>query len=165
MRAAVCCLGLVLTQVAPAQDRPAKGQEVPPEVAVVQPVVRDVTDYAEFSGRVEPSATVQLRVREVGLLEKVLFKEGSEVKKGDVLCQLDDRVQRAGVAVAEAELSRAEARLKLADMQRQRTAAAKDLASREEIERALAAADEAKAGVLAAKAAVELARIKLEDTR
>src|SRR3954451_529427 len=84
----------------------------PPEGPVVRPVEREVFDHADYAGRTEASTTVQIRSRTDGAIDKVLFKEGSAVKKGDVLFQLDDRLQRAEVAKAEAELRRAEAHLK-----------------------------------------------------
>src|SRR2546426_1946383 len=87
----------------------------PPEVAVVKPVEREVFDHEDVIGRTEAGTTVEIRSRLAGYLDKVVFKEGSAVKRGDVLFQLDDRVQRAEVAKAEAEYKRAEARLKGAE--------------------------------------------------
>src|SRR4051794_4967522 len=85
----------------------------PPEVVVVKPVEREVIDHADFSGRTDASTTVEIRSRVAGTLDKVLFKEGAAVKKGDALFQLDDRLQRAEVDKAQAEVKRTEARLKV----------------------------------------------------
>jgi membrane fusion protein, multidrug efflux system len=139
----------------------------PPEVAVVRPVVREITDYAEFSGRVEPSALVQLRSREVGLLEKVLFKEGAEVKKGDLLFQVDDRLPRAELAKVEAEVARAEAELRIAEVELKRLTAlaGAKAVGQEELDGARAAVEKGRAGIAAAKAALELARVRVEYTR
>jgi RND family efflux transporter MFP subunit len=139
----------------------------PPEVAVCRPVEREVTDFADFTGRTEPSTSVDVRSRVTGMLDKVLFKEGSEVKKGDVLFQLDDRAQRAELAKAQAEVVRAEARLKQAEADQQRLVRlveAKAVA-RDELEKAVAGLDEAKASILLARATFELTKLSLESTR
>jgi RND family efflux transporter MFP subunit len=139
----------------------------PPEVAVVRPVVREITDSAEFTGRVEPSASVELRSREIGLLEKVLFKEGADVKKGDLLFQIDDRLPRAELAKVEAEVAKAEAELRLTEVELKRLTAlagAKAVGP-EELDRARAAVEKGKADIAVAKAALGLARVKVEYTR
>jgi RND family efflux transporter MFP subunit len=139
----------------------------PPEVAVCRPVEREVTDFAEFTGRIEPSASVDVRARVSGFLDKVLFKEGSEVKKGDILFQLDDRAQRAEMTKAQAEVTRAEARLKLAETDHQRIARLVDAkgAGRDELDKAAAALVEAKASIEVARATLEVAKLNLDYTR
>jgi len=139
----------------------------PPEVAVCQPVEREITDFVETTGRTEASTTVQVRARVTGVLDKVMFKEGSEVKKGEILFQLDDRVQRGELAKAEAETARADARLQLAEAQYQRAKALANAKAmdKEELEKLAAAVQEGKATTLAARAGIELARLNLEYTR
>lgn len=151
---------LVLLALSPAMA-------APPEVVVVKPVEREVFDHADFGGRTEASTTVQIRSRIDGSLDKVLFKEGSAVRKGDLLLQLDDRLQRAEVAKVEAEFRRAEARLKGVELDLSRMTKLADAkgVSREELEKAAAAAEEARATLLAARAGLEAARIHLEFTR
>src|SRR4029077_2226210 len=85
-------------------------------VVVCRPVEREVTDYADFTGRAEASTTVEVRSRITATLEKTLFKEGGEVKKGDVLFQLDDRGARANFAKIQAQVAEAEAHLKAAEI-------------------------------------------------
>src|SRR5262245_44539009 len=139
----------------------------PPEVVVCQTVEREVTDFAEFTGRVEPSTSVDVRSMITGYLDKVLFKEGAEVKKGDLLFQLDDKLQRAELAKAEAEATRAEARLKLAEADHQRIAkllGAKAVTP-EELDKSAAALAEAKAAIMLARATIEMAKHNLESTR
>ncbi|MSR54652.1 MAG: biotin/lipoyl-binding protein [Gemmataceae bacterium] len=68
----------------------------PKEVHVVQPVGCEITDHAAFIGKTDTSQTVEIRTRVSGYLKKVLFKEGSDVQKGEILFQLDDRNQKAG---------------------------------------------------------------------
>ena len=66
-----------------------------PVVTVAVPLERQITDYAEFTGRVEAVDSVQVRARVNGHLVKLLFKEGTEVKKGDVLFEIDPRPYQA----------------------------------------------------------------------
>src|SRR5437879_13587508 len=56
----------------------------PPEIRVIRPIEKEVTDYADFPGHTEASTTVDIRARVAGYLDKVLFEEGSLVKKGDL---------------------------------------------------------------------------------
>src|SRR5262249_32266842 len=87
---------------------------VPPAVAVSQPLAREVTDYEDFTARTEPVATVDLRARVTGYIDKVNFKEGAAVKRGDVLFEIDPRPYKADLDQAGAELVLAEAKLKKA---------------------------------------------------
>lgn len=139
----------------------------PPEVAVVKPIEKEITDFADFTGRTEPSTSVEIRARVSSYLEKVLFKEGSQVKKGDLLFQLDDRVQKAALAKAEAEIKVAEAKFKIAEINLQRLMQLLKQAAiaKEEVEMAQANMEAAKAEVNAARASLEVARLNLEYTR
>src|SRR5229473_1513058 len=61
----------------------------PPVVSVIQPVLRDIVEWDEYIGRLESPETVEIRARVSGYLDKVHFKEGKEVKKGDLLFTID----------------------------------------------------------------------------
>ncbi len=139
----------------------------PPEVAVVRPIEKVVTDYADFTGRTEPSASVEIRSRVTGYVDKVLFQEGALVKKGDSLFQLDDRLQRAEAAKAEAELRVAEANLKVAEanVQRLMQLLKRAAIAKEELEMATAKMEAAKAASRAAEASLEIAKLNLAYTR
>jgi RND family efflux transporter MFP subunit len=139
----------------------------PPEVAVVKPIEKEITDYADLTGRTEPSTSVEIRARVTGYLDKVLFKEGSQVKRGDLLFQLEDRVQKAALGKAEAEVKVAEAKLKIAEasLQRLMELLKRAAISKEEFEMAQATMDAAKAEVNAARASLEVAKINLVYTR
>src|SRR5262245_51933460 len=67
----------------------------PPTVSVILPVAREVVEWDEYIGRIESPETVEVRARVSGYLDKVHFKEGKEVKKGDVLFTIDPRPYRA----------------------------------------------------------------------
>src|SRR6185312_5444853 len=68
-----------------------------PEVTVAQALTRKVSDSAEFTGRVEPVNTAEVRPRVDGFVESVQFQEGAIVHKGEVLFQLDARPYKAEV--------------------------------------------------------------------
>src|SRR5712672_304303 len=86
----------------------------PPTVSVVQPVAREVVEWDEYIGRLESPETVEIRARVSGYLDKVHFKEGKEVKKGDLLFTIDPRPYQADFEHAEAEFQRAESQADLA---------------------------------------------------
>src|SRR6058998_1911925 len=86
----------------------------PPTVSVIQPVARDVVEWDEYIGRLESPETVEIRARVSGYLDKVHFKEGKEVKKGDVLFTIDPRPYQAEYDRADAEHQRAESQTELA---------------------------------------------------
>src|SRR5580658_405079 len=81
-------------------DEPGKSPEVP----VCKPLVREVSDFLEFTGRTEASKTVDIRARVSGLLSKISFKEGTSVKKGEPLFEIDSRVQQAALDQAKAQM-------------------------------------------------------------
>src|SRR5881296_3186265 len=80
----------------------------PPAVSVIQPLAREVVEWDEYIGRLESPETVEVRARVSGYLAKVHFKEGKEVKKGDLLFTIDRRPYQAEYELAEAEFQRAE---------------------------------------------------------
>jgi RND family efflux transporter MFP subunit len=145
---------------------PAPAAAPPPPVRVAQPVQREVTEYADFTGRLDAVQTVELRARVSGYLTRVLFAPGP-VRKGDLLFEIDPRPYQAELARAEAELQLREAHLKLAtaEFDRARALAARGGAGREELDRAEAARAEAQAAREVARAALDVAKLHLESTR
>lgn len=148
-----------------AADSPAAPP--PPQVSAAEVLVRDIIQWDDFNGRVEAVESVALRPRVSGYIEKVNFREGQNVKEGDVLFEIDARSYRAALARAEADLARARTQAALA---RSEAARAKKLASlkavsTEEYEQRRAAADQAQANVQFAQAAVDSAKLDLEFTR
>jgi RND family efflux transporter MFP subunit len=144
-----------------AQQAPA------PQVSVASALERDVTEWDEFTGRLEAVESVEVRPRVTGYIESVNFTEGSTVNKGDLLFVIDPRPYRAELSKAEAELARAVARSELAVADEGRSTKLLDIkaVSREEYESRINAAREAKADVAAARAAVDAAKLNLEFTR
>src|SRR5258707_6522 len=86
----------------------------PPTVSVVQPVAREVVEWDEYIGRLESPETVEIRARVSGYLDKVHFKEGKEVKKGDLLFTIDRRPYKADLDRADADYERAQSQAELA---------------------------------------------------
>src|SRR5712691_8673948 len=87
-------------------------EAAPTPVTVSRPVERDVTDHADFTARVAAVDSVELHARVWGYLDKVNFKEGALVQKGDVLFELDPRPYQAIVNQAKAKVAQDEAQLR-----------------------------------------------------
>src|SRR5262252_1377556 len=94
-----------------AQGGPAKGG--PPPVSVAAAVEKDIIDTDEFPGRIEAVDQVEVRARVTGYIQSVNFKPGVEVKKGDVLFQIDPRPFENEVARAEANFANTRAQMEL----------------------------------------------------
>jgi multidrug efflux system membrane fusion protein len=86
----------------------------PPVVSVVQPVAREVVEWDEYIGRLEAPETVEIRARVSGYLDKVHFKEGKEVRKGDLLFTIDRRPYKADLDRAAADYERVQSQAELA---------------------------------------------------
>jgi RND family efflux transporter MFP subunit len=139
----------------------------PPKVVVSQPVVMELADYAEYSGRVEAIDNVEIRARVTGYLKKVAFREGDYVEKDDLLFEIDDRTYAAAVEAAKAEVDRMEAMVikTNADLTRYKNLLAKEAATQQEYDTALGARDATAAELEAAKAAQKSAQIDLDFTK
>jgi RND family efflux transporter MFP subunit len=139
----------------------------PPEVPVSQPLVREVTDYEDYTGRTEAASQVELRARVSGYLDKILFKDGADVKKGDLLLQIDPRPYQAELEKAEARLALSEAQLKRAEVDFKRATAlmARQAITREEFEKFAADRAVAELEVRAVKAACDVAKLNLAFTK
>jgi RND family efflux transporter MFP subunit len=138
-----------------------------PEVPVARAVVREVTDFEDFTGRTEAPTRVELRARVSGYLLKADFREGTEVQRADLLFEIDARPYRTELDRAEAALRLAEANLKLAEagLQRARALFTRGTASQEDLDLTVAEQARARAALQAAKASREVAQLNLEFTR
>src|ERR1700758_2748041 len=96
---------------------PAAG---PVSVPVSHPVEEYVTDYADFTAQIAAVDSVQVKAHVWGYLEKVNFKEGALVKKGDVLFELDPRPYEALLNQAKAKVAQDEAQLRFDEAEYQR---------------------------------------------
>ncbi|MDT0175003.1 efflux RND transporter periplasmic adaptor subunit [Pantoea sp. RRHST58] len=139
----------------------------PPQVSVADVVVKPVSQWDSFNGRIEAVQSVQLRPRVSGYIDSVNYREGDEVKKGQVLFTIDDRTYRAALEQAKAELARARSQAALARSESARTEKliGTQAVSREQWEQRRSAASQAQADVLSAEAAVDMAQLNLDFTR
>jgi multidrug efflux system membrane fusion protein len=139
----------------------------PPKVTVAAVLVKDVTEWDEFTGRLEAVNTVAVRPRVSGYVSGVRFHEGALVNRGDLLFQIDPRPFQAEVDRLKAELTRARATVQRASSEAQRAdrLTAQDAMSREESDRRTSFAQEAAAQVEAVAAALRAAELNLEFTR
>jgi len=137
-----------------------------PAVSVAAVLAKDVKQWDEFTGRIAAVDSVELRPRVGGYITQVRFKEGKEVKKGDVLFVIDPRPYKAALAGAEADLARARAQSELAQSQAARAEQLLEAhaISREERDTRVAAQAQARASVLGAEAALQTARLNVEFT-
>lgn len=136
----------------------------PPQVGVIKVEPQAVTLQVELPGRVEALRTAQVRARVNGVVQKRLFTEGSLVKEGQPLFQIDAAPYQAALDSANAQLAKAQANVSQAAAQAERNkplVEAKAI-SQQEYLASVAAAKAAEADVAAAKAAVQTARLNLE---
>ncbi|MEX0501934.1 efflux RND transporter periplasmic adaptor subunit [Raoultella terrigena] len=138
-----------------------------PAVSAADVVVKPVSQWDSFNGRIEAVESVQLRPRVSGYIDKVNYTDGQEVKKGEVLFTIDDRTYRAALEQAQAELSRSKTQASLARSEAGRTdkLVNTNVVSREEWEQRRSAAVQAQADMRAAQAAVDAAQLNLDFTK
>jgi len=147
---------------------PPDGGEPPPapvDVAVV--LSETVTEWDEFSGRLQAVESVEVRPRISGYVDEVHFDEGAIVEKGDLLFTIDDREYAAAVASARADVERAETRVDLArtDLARAEKLAAARAVSQEELEQRRGEIRQAEADLRASRAVLAQTELNLEFTR
>ena len=148
-------------------DKPAPPPPGPPEIYVTNVVQQDVPVYLELVGQTAGFQDVEIRARVEGFLDNVSFKEGSFVKKGDLLYSIDRKPLEATLAQAKADQQTAEADLAKAtnDVNRYTPLVAKQAVSKEELDNALSRQAAARSKVDAAKATVESASLELGYTK
>jgi multidrug efflux system membrane fusion protein len=140
---------------------------VTPKVRTALPVEREVADYSYFTGRIAAVQSVNVQARVTGYLESIDFQPGAEVKAGARLFKIDPRPYQATLDEANGQVRLAEARLKLAEANYQRSlevAKTPGAITQQEIDRDIAHQSESEAAVAAAKAKLESARLNLDFT-
>ena len=153
---------------------PANAAPPPPMVSVITVSPEQVTNISELPGRVEAVRTAEVRARVGGIVQKRYFNEGSEVRAGQPLYQLDPAPYmatfasaRATVGQAEANVTRAEANLAQATtkLNRYRNLVESNAVSKQEFDDLSSAQKLATADVSAARAAVDTARATQETAK
>ena len=138
-----------------------------PNVKIAQPLTQDVTEWDDYTGRIEAVSSVDIRARVSGYLETVNFKAGEQVKKGDLLFQIDPKPFAAQLDFAAAELARAKAKHDLAknDLGRAERLFSGKAISEEEHDARTKGSQETLAAVQSATANVATAKLNLEFTK
>jgi RND family efflux transporter MFP subunit len=137
------------------------------EVIVTTPITDEVTDYQDFTGRLDALKTVDVRPRVSGYVVDAPFKEGDLVHEGDLLFRIDPRTYQADFNLAEANLKVAEAERTFQTKKaiRDRQLVATNSIQKEEYDQTVANRDKAIANVGSMAAARDRARIYLDYTR
>ncbi len=137
------------------------GPRPPPEVGVISAKLEPVVLQTELPGRVEPVRVAQVRARVNGVVLKRLFAEGSEVKAGQSLFQIDPGPYAAALNSARANLGKAQASLTQAKAQadRYKPLVEANAVSKQEYVNVVAAQKTAEADVAALRAQVQIAQI------
>ena len=151
----------------PKEGPPQKEAARMAEVSVITLQPERVAVTTELSGRISAYLVADVRPQVGGILQKMLFTEGSEIKEGDVLYQIDPALFQVAFDIANAALTKAEALLlpARAKAERYRQLAGSNAISRQDFDDADAAGKKAEADVISAKAEVDRARINLAYTR
>lgn len=163
-RIAVATLAaLALLSACGDKDAPpaAAGARPPPEVGVVTARFQSVALQTELPGRVEPVRVAEVRARVNGVVLRRLFREGSEVKAGQVLYHIDPAPYQAALNSARAALGKAQANLNQASAQadRYKPLVEANAVSKQEYVNVVAAQKQAEADVASARAQVQIAQI------
>lgn len=160
----VIAVGLLLAGCEPSQPQ---RQMPPPLVSTVKVAPERAVITANLPGRVSPVRDAEVRARVTGIVKRVMFRQGGDVKAGDLLFEIDPAPYEAAYKQAQADLQRAQADARSASLLAKRYAPLVKInaVSRQEYDDALARADQSNAAVLAAEAALDSARINLDYTR
>jgi len=144
-------------------SRSAPPAPPPPEVGVLTARPADAPVVRNYPGRLAATLTAQVRARVTGVVLQRVYKEGTDVKAGDVLFKIDPAPLEASLRQAQGQLAQAEATARNAAVKASRSKAlgAKGLLAKQDVDDTVAAAAEADAAVKAAKANVQNAKINL----
>jgi multidrug efflux system membrane fusion protein len=172
---AILTLGaLVVALGAMACDRPQaqnKGQPAapptPPVVTTSQPVISNIVEWDEYTGRFEAVASVDIRARVSGYVDKIAFADGQEVKKGDLLFVIDPRPFERALGQSKAELQQAQTKAQNSalDVERGRPLLERKIMSEKVFDDRANLQREAEAAVKVAEAKVATAELDLTFTR
>jgi len=156
------------------EEQPAPGRRViaavpaqEQKVTVSQPLVREVSDYEDFAGRVEAARTIEIRARVGGVLVKVHPQAEGVIEKGSLLFEIDPRPYQAELDRADAAVKLSEVQLKSqsAALQRAKPLLASGAINHDEFDLLEVNRAQAEASLQAARATRELARLKLDFTK
>jgi multidrug efflux system membrane fusion protein len=150
-----------------AQSKSSPAAAPPPGVTTSQPVVSEIVEWDEYTGRFEAVASVEVRARVSGYVDKIAFVDGQPVKKGDLLFVIDPRPFERAVAQAQAELEQARTRSQntALDVERGRPLLERKIMSEKVFDDRANLQREAESAVKVAEAKVATAELELAFTR
>ncbi|WP_300620627.1 efflux RND transporter periplasmic adaptor subunit [Dokdonella sp.] len=166
LHSALTCAGFAaLAAIATgcSKSQPQQQQMPPPEVGVIEAKARSVPLTQELTGRLSATRSADVRARVAGVLQKRVYTEGSDVKAGQVLFEIDPAPLRATLNAQQANLAATQATYTNAHVaaERARSVAGKGFLSKADLDNAEAAERTAAAAVKQAQANVESAKINL----
>src|SRR5713226_1226434 len=164
--AAWITVSMLLALQAGCKEQPKPQPPPPPKVTVAQPVQQTVTDSLDLTGNTQAIYTVQLVARVVGYLEKVLFQDGQQVKKGQPLFVIQQNTYEDNLRQAEAAILQYRAQLQWTESQltRYSNLIQHNAAARSDVENWLFQRDTAAANLRSAEAQRDLAKLNLDYT-
>ena len=144
----------------------SKREAPTPVVVPIRCIELETVDFADFIGKTEAAQTVEVRSRVSGFIKEVLFIEGSDVKKGDILFKIEPDQYQAVLAQSDSRITLLDAQLELAQTKLARAKKLIDVSaiSREEYDENIAAVKEANAKIEAAKADRVIAQLDVNYT-
>ena len=156
-------LSLMLTACNSATDTAKPFAQPSPNVKVAQAISKEMTQWDEYTGRIEAVNEVQLRSRVSGYIEKVQFAAGAKVKKGDLLFLIDNKPYKSQLNFANAEQEKAKVKYELAknDLARADKLVAEKAISAEEFDMRSHAVRETSAILESAQASVYAAQLNV----
>lgn len=163
---AVLWLPLLLSALSACGDKAANGPAAappPPEVAIITVTPTALALTSELPGRVEAIRVAQVRARAAGIVLKRVFREGSDVKAGEVLFQIDSAAFVSAVNSSDAAVAKAEANLAQAELKLQRYAplVKTNAISQQEYDDVLTTQKQVSADLASAKAIRKTAQLNL----
>jgi multidrug efflux system membrane fusion protein len=163
------CTGLAAISGCQPASKPSVAAPAALVVPVSQPVPREVTDYVDFTGRVNAIQSVDIRPRVTGYLKRMPFKEGDEVKEGDILFEVDPRPYLAQVEAYSSQVNLYKSQLKVAQTVYNRDVElnlrVQNSVSQQQLEQDRASMEEAAARVDSAKKNLDLYKLNLEFSK
>jgi membrane fusion protein (multidrug efflux system) len=157
---------VALLLMAAACRKPAPPTPPPPEVSVLAVQPRTVTAQYEFVGQAEASKRVEVRAQVSGVIVSRPYVEGTDVPKGALLFRIDQTPYEAAYRSAQAQVANAQAALANADrnLARLRPLLADHAVAQKDVDDAATAAEQARASLQSAQAAVDRAKKDYENT-
>jgi len=168
MRTSLFVLLLAIVTVGCGKKPSLPSSNTVPGVAISKVVTRTIQDSADFTGRIDSVNMVDIRARSTGYVTKTPFKEGDVVRKDDLLFEIDKRPYKAKLDDAVGQVKLYEAKLKLAkadNLRAKEVAKTPGAISKQDLDKYVAAEEEAMAAVEAIKASLEVHQLNLEFCR